>query len=193
MLIFLGWVAMVMFMGSRKNKKIDGFSCKECGRVHAFGSMDMAFHRPSAYFDVPEEERASRCKESDDLCRIDGERHFIRGMALISIVDLDDTFAWGMWAEVSKEDFNGYLRAYSVDGSLLPRFPGRLSVEDFGYRGLEGHEVAIQLGKSSERPEFYLTPSDHAFYRDQIQGITYHRSREILHAMDGRHPDPNKD
>ena len=159
------------------------FVCKTCGRSHEGGPRDIGFIRPAEYFTVPEAEHKSRCKITDDWCIIDNERFFIRCIALVPLLDADDCFAWGLWAEIAQNDFQAYMDLYHADGSMVPAFPGRLSGEHRGYEGLDGHAVSIQLGSAPHRPEMKLEPSDHLLYREQRDGITLHRVAEILHAV----------
>jgi hypothetical protein len=115
--------------------------------------MDNGYLRPYHYFLVPEDERERRVEIDQDLCRIDGRVHPIRGVIEVPVLDADHRFALGIWAVVSRDDFHRYLDLCSEDGADEPPFAGTLSGEPPGYYGLLGHPVSIQLATASERPK----------------------------------------
>lgn len=167
------------------------YICQTCGKEHTGTPRDIGFRRPAEYFTLPGDERGSRCKITEDWCVIDDRRFFIRGVLLVPILEEPDHFAWGVWAEVSQQDFETYYANYDRDGSSIPPFAGSLSGEPSSYAGLAGHGVRIRLGRQNDRPEFTLVPSDHLLYREQQNGISLHRIVEILHSeFPNDYPDP---
>lgn len=167
------------------------YFCQTCGKEHEGLPHDIGFRRPAAYFAIPPDERKSRCKLTDDWCDIDRKDFFVRGILYVPIIDVAEQFCWGIWAKVGQQEFETYHANYSKDGSLIPPFDGNISGEPPGYPDLDGHPVRIQLGTGKDRPEFTLLPSDHILYREQQNGITLHRTAEILHAVfPNDYPDP---
>jgi hypothetical protein len=161
-----------------------GFQCGICGEQHEGLPLDIGFARPGDYLAVPRGQRERRCRFTNDVGIIDGRRYYIRGCLYVPVVDVGDFFAWGLWAQVSKETFDRYRELYSKDGSQEPPLPGRLSVEDKpGYEGLDGLAVQMQLRSAAERPAFRLEPCDHLLYREQQEGITLHRVQEMLQTL----------
>ena len=57
------------------------FVCGTCGKEHSSLPMDLAHRKPLDYFEIPESQRAERIWINDDLCVIDDERFFIRGVS----------------------------------------------------------------------------------------------------------------
>jgi hypothetical protein len=160
-----------------------GFRCGACGQEHDGLPMDVGFNRPADYFAVPKAQRERRCDCTSDWCVIDGRRYYIRGCLSVPVVDADDDFVWGLWARVSARSFRRYRELYDADGSGEPPFRGYLSGEHSGYKGLDGHAVAVQLGGKKDRPAFTLRRSKHLLYVEQQRGITLHRVHEILRTM----------
>ena len=87
------------------------FRCATCGIIHE-GLPDYGFKFPDYYFGVPEEERGSRIKCDSDLCAIDNEDFFIRGVILIPVHDQELDFGIGAWISQKKDNFETYRKNY---------------------------------------------------------------------------------
>jgi hypothetical protein len=160
------------------------FKCQTCGEEHQGLPMDIGFARPGDFLAVPHAQRERRCRFTDDVGVIDGQRYYIRGVLLVPVRDTGDNFAWGIWVRVSQQDFERYQALWNVDGSGEPPFTGHLSVEDKpGYEGLDGHEASVQLRTASERPAFQLAASEHRMAREQREGITLHQVEAMLREL----------
>lgn len=158
-----------------------GWSCGTCGKYHDGMVLDIAYRRPVQYFMVPEHARPLRVRESDDVCIIDDEIFAIRGMLYVPVPEIDSNFGWGVWAKISRSDFEHYWAMWDEDGSDHPPFQGRLDVEPKCYDGLYDHEVRVQLRTPDERPIFTLMPSSHRLYREQCSGYSVERVWEVVH------------
>jgi len=158
------------------------FKCQHCGEDHEGLPMDIGFARPAAFLAVPPGQRRKRCRFTDDVGIIDGQRYYLRGVLPVPVRDAEREFVWGLWARVNRVDFERVQVLWNVDGSKEPPFTGHLSVEDrTGYEGLDGREVLIQLRSASERPAFRLAAGDeHRLAREQREGMTLHRVVEML-------------
>lgn len=89
--------------------------CETCGLSHHTWPPDIAFQRPDAVWNMPGKERAVRVKENDDLCVVDGERHFIRAVLFIPLPERDEQWGIGLWVEIAHQDFARYLGIYDSD------------------------------------------------------------------------------
>jgi hypothetical protein len=154
--------------------------CAGCGKEISEHQTDMGFQLPDIVWQLSEDEKKKRAKFDSDLCRLDMERYFVRGVTLIPFQSRSDAFAWGFWAEVTKDDFFHYVDIYDKDGSNEPTIRGRLANTPEGYENLEGYPVIVKFGLPSKRPIFELLPSDHKLYQEQVEGITDQRLHEIL-------------
>lgn len=159
------------------------YRCQTCGQEHDGLPLDVGFAWPAAYLAIAEEQRASRCEATDDWCTIDGGRYFLRGCIYVRVPELDDSFAWGLWAEVSADTFRRSREIERADGRREPPHPARLSAEVKGYAGLDGHAAAVHFGDVQARPALVLLPSENLMFREQQSGITAHRVHEILQGL----------
>src|SRR6266542_4166429 len=55
-----------------------GYHCRTCGEYHD-GIPSFGWDQPMEYWQVPEEERATRVDLCSDACVIDGKWFFVRG------------------------------------------------------------------------------------------------------------------
>ena len=160
------------------------YVCQCCGETHEDLPLDIAFDKPGAYFTLAPRERKMKCKVTPDWCIIGGKRFFIRGCIFIPVQDIAEHFVWGLWAEVSAHAFERYQAVYESDGTREIPHRGMLSVErEPRYAGMDGLLVNVQFSTAEERPCFHLMPSNHVLCRDQQNGITLHRVKEILHRI----------
>lgn len=160
-----------------------GYTCGHCGKTHEGIPTDLAYRRPAHYLMVPEAERATRCKENDDLVIVDDRHFLIRGVFRVPIIDgAGGHLTWGLWAAVSERSFGRYWDRYDEDAHDEPRFRGLLAVSPLGYPSLMDLEVEIQLRSATERPLFEPGPGTHPLFDEHRQGITTARWHEIVHV-----------
>lgn len=157
------------------------FTCATCGKVHEGLPMDLAYKRPADYFKIPEQDRQSRIKLSEDLCSIDDKEFFIRAVLELPVKDNEDNFRWGTWAQISQDDFFKYLRLWDADGvESEPPFKGILSGGVNYYPDTDLMEVKVHLRSKGQRPLFGVVSEEHPLGIDQREGITLHRVQEII-------------
>ena len=154
--------------------------CAHCGAALGELETDFGYLRPIQYFMVPEAQRATRVRVTDDVCVIDEKIFVIRGVMKIRITDVPgQDFMWGFWASVSARSFARYVELYEIDAPDEPPFPGLLAVSPPNYPNLIDSEVTVHLGLASQRPEFRPTSFAHPLFREWRDGITVHRWHEI--------------
>src|SRR5688572_10338693 len=90
------------------------FQCHTCSETHD-GLPHMGCDYPDPYFDVPEEERQRRVFIDSDLCSIDDEQFFIRGVIEIHVHGEDDPFGFGVWVSQKKENFQTYKENFESE------------------------------------------------------------------------------
>ncbi len=162
------------------------YVCATCGKTHEAWPPDLAFQRPDVVWALPKEERARRCKESDDLCTyrpgwLKPKRHFVRGVLLLPLRDDTDAWGIGLWAEVSGREFDTYLEVFHEDARTRPRFLANLSNEVKSLPLLAGAPVEVQLNDSSKRPTFWF-PADvtHPLAVMQRVGVSHAEIHALL-------------
>ena len=71
------------------------YKCQTCGEEHE-GIPDIGFRWPDPYFAVAEEERESRIQANTDICNINDEEFYVRGVLLIPVRKQDQRFGLGV-------------------------------------------------------------------------------------------------
>lgn len=155
------------------------YRCSSCGEIHE-GLPDLGFNVPDPWFNVPEDERANRIKLDADLCVIDDQEFYIRGVVQIPILDCEQTLGIGVWVSQKEENFRTYIDNY--DSSEIGPFFGWLCCS------LTYYEEETLLLKTMAhfqggglRPTIELEPTDHPFSVDQREGISLSKAWEIVH------------
>lgn len=151
--------------------------------------MDIGFDTPYYWHTVPEAEREARTELTSDLCSIDGEDFFIRGLLQIPLVDMEDDFAWGLWMSVSEANYRRYIETFDwKEQSQVGSFTGWISNQIRGYPNMLELVVRADLQDNNQRPLLVLKPTDHPLAIEQHRGITFERLSEIigpyLHAQE---------
>ena len=85
------------------------YKCATCGKTHD-GTPDIGYKWPDPYFDVPENERDDRVQSNMDVCKIDDEQYYIRGVILIPVFDQEQKFGLGVWVSQSQQSFETYVK-----------------------------------------------------------------------------------
>lgn len=145
--------------------------CECCGKEVGEISFDKGFSMPDEIWNLTETEREERAKIHSDLCRLD-ERYFLRGVAHIPVQRTDQTYGWGIWAEVPKSDFMEYVESYSEDNSSKPKFSGMAANSIPTYECTIDLSLIVQLGNENQRPTFYFSDSSHLLSIEQEKGIS---------------------
>jgi len=160
------------------------YRCATCGKTHD-GIPDLSFQRPDPYFGVPESERDSRIQANSDLCTIDDEDFFIRGVILLPILGQVDHFGLGVWISQRRENFYTYVNNF--DTREIGPFVGWLSnrIPFYEVDTWAMKTIAHFQGKG-QRPHIELEPSDHPLYADYSKGVTLDRAWSIVHSREPR-------
>lgn len=146
--------------------------CACCDRELGELAFDTAFGMPDELWEL--EEGTEGVFMTEDLASYH-EKYFIRGIAFIPIRGSDESYGWGVWAQVSKEDFLFYVNNYERDNSSYPRFSGILANTLSVYNEITlGLSLEIQLEDEKNRPTFYFRETKHRLSHDQREGVEMH-------------------
>jgi len=155
--------------------------CSQCGEEHDLIDMEVAFGMPDDYFHMAEEDREERGKISNDFCQLD-ERYFVRSIIPVPVLDRDEIYCWGVWVELSKDDF---FKAYDTweddDLSHMPKLSGKLANDLPEYKNATYLEGKLEL-KNESRPFFYVT-EESGLMMDQASGITVDDTARYYHYI----------
>ena len=156
------------------------WTCSRCGREHEGLPHDLAFDEP-AYWDGG---RSDDDRLMEDICRwTDDEgnpNYFIRGVLTIPVVDDEDDFRFGVWSSLSKTSFDRVLELWDEPASVdEPAYFGWFSNSLPGYPETLNLPLDVITQDFEYRPELVLHDGDHPLIREQREGITTARVREL--------------
>jgi hypothetical protein len=117
---------------------------------------------------------------TEDLCIVEGEAFFVRGVIEIPVHDYEQPFGWGVWVSHKRENFETYRQNFR-SGDIGPFF-GWLSTEIdyFAESTLNLPTMAHYRGGKS-RPMISLEDSDHPLCRQHHDGISLAEAWQIVH------------
>jgi hypothetical protein len=165
-------------MGKRAAK---GFKCGVCGQWHDDLLTDLGYRLPDEVFALSYVERYQRARFNEDLCTLDGKRHFVRCYLPIPFSDGEGFFAWGVWIEVSKKDHDTYVAGFGSASGAGRVFTGALANKLPAYRSSTlGLEVNVETSADGRPAVRTSTASRHALALEQRRGIGTERHHEIV-------------
>ena len=153
-------------------------ACSVCGKIHPVEDSELTFELPDIIYGLSQDERDKRCNIGPDVCTLDRERFFLRGLLPIPVSGRPLRYNIGVWAEISLETYRRIYERWDVpDQRHEPRLPGRVANE-VPLQGTDtlGVEISIQLIGQKSRPEFYVEMDGHPLNLEQTQGIDEHRA-----------------
>jgi hypothetical protein len=164
--------------------------CPCCGMRHA-GLFDLASGKPEFWRGSDEKSPNSEARTSDnilteDFCVLAGEYFFVRCVLQLPVVGASDVyFGFGVWATLSKKNFDTYLDTFDSghQGGLGPWF-GWFSNRLKGYPDTLNLKCHVAPREGRNRPYIELEPTSHPLAIEQREGITFDRLLEI-YALNG--------
>lgn len=163
------------------------FRCQVCDEWHE-GLPDLGFDAPLHYYQLSDEERRSRATRSSDLCTIDDDSFFVRGVIELPIRGAADRFGIGAWVSLKEENYQRYVELYDAEdpGDEGPYF-GWLCNRIAGYPDTLSLKTHLCLRPAPARPAIELEPTDHPLAVQQREGISPEEIQEVIqHAL---HPE----
>ena len=156
-------------------------SCSQCGKEHDIDQMEVSFGMPDDFFELSEEERQSRGKITSDFCQLD-KRYFVRSIIPIPVLDRSINYCWGVWVELSKEDFTTTYDTWDdEDVSKIRRLNGNLANALPEYKNLTAVKGELEL-RGDSRPLFFASEKSKLF-SDQNNGITVDDTTRYYHYI----------
>jgi hypothetical protein len=86
--------------------------CSQYGKIHARSELELTFKRPDVIASLPEGDRRSDVKESEDLCSLRSERFFIRAVLPLPVEEWKSPYRIGIWVEVQRNAFDRVLQLW---------------------------------------------------------------------------------
>jgi hypothetical protein len=160
-----------------------GYTCSCCGEYHAELPMGYSTTAPDVWDQSFADDPDSML--SSDQCVIKGQHYFIKGLIEIPVIGREDTFSWGVWVSLSRDNFARALEMWNTPGREAEKpYFGWLTTELSLYSpstlNLKTNAHTRPLG---QRPFIELEPTDHPLAVEQRTGVTQDRVREIAEAV----------
>jgi hypothetical protein len=160
-----------------------GYVCRGCGEHHEGLPFSYGTVAPAYWHDELAGDESSVLE--DEICIIGGEHYFVRARLVIPVLDADEDFEWGVWASLSRDNFQRTLDTWDKPGrEHEPSSFGWLSTELPVYSpstiNLKTHVHPEPVGT---RPHIMLEPTDHPLAVEQRTGITRARVQEFAEAL----------
>jgi hypothetical protein len=161
------------------------FRCETCGKEHDTLPLDLGYDYPADFFRIPASEREQRIVYNGDLCSIDKQEHYARGILALPIKGSDQEFRWGVWARIQRGDLKRYLDLWNSDAAAdEPVFPGQLSGGIPVYPGTDGLAVEVKL-MVRKRPRFFVVDPDHPLAIAQREGVSWEDVHRFVEQVFG--------
>jgi len=159
------------------------YKCSCCGNTHDT-LPDIAFDAPVYVEGIPENERESRVRITEDLCSIDEEHYFIRCVLQIRIKNSNENFGFGIWVSQSKQNFEKYIENFDSD-QIGPFFGWVSNNIDYKGESILSIKSMVHFLGNEQRPIVEIEESSHPLYLDYREGITMDEAWELAHLYLG--------
>jgi hypothetical protein len=170
------------------------WKCQTCEEWHTGPCLDFGFHEP--YYWTEENEKANRRASgspgrnksrqrrtflNEDYCAIDGNDFFVRGIIHLPIIGTAETFRWGVWGSLGRENFETLLKVDAGPKRIeLPAMFSWLSTQIPEYPDTLNLKMYAHIQELDWRPHFELERTNHPLSREYHEGITPERVRKIM-------------
>ena len=170
------------------------WKCGSCEEGHTGPCLDWGYHAPYHWLD--EHEKAGRrvsllpwrrSKEEtfldEDYCAIENRNFFVRGIIHLPIIGAAESFRWGVWGSLSRENFEK-LRGMREDPTRIeiPPMFSWLSTQIGEYPDTLNIKMYAHIQEPGVRPNFRLERTEHPLSQEYHNGVTPERVKEIMLA-----------
>lgn len=168
------------------------WKCGSCEEWHYGACLDFSYSSPVYWTEELDEENQIGLIESglkrlpqnalnEDICIVDGEHYFIRGIIHLPIVGTNETFRWGVWGSLKRENFEKLLALNDDPKRVeLPPMFSWLSNQIDEYPDTLNLKMYAHIQELGARPTFEIEPTEHPLSQEYYNGITPERVREIM-------------
>ena len=169
------------------------WKCGSCEEWHSGPCLDFGYDAP-IHWEKKHEEENRRAKLlpswnrdgrktflDDDFCATDGEYFYVRGVIHLPIIGAGETFRWGVWGSLSRDNFEKLLKMdYDTKRVELPAMFSWLSNNIPEYPDTLNLKMYAHIQEERQRPHFELEFTDHPLSQEYHHGIAPERVKEIM-------------
>lgn len=117
----------------------------------------------------------------EDFCAIDDEHFFVRGLIHLPIMGAAETFRWGVWGSLSRDNFVTLQKMNDDPKRVeLPEMFSWLSTKIAGYPDTLSLKMYAHIQQPGSRPHFRLQLTDHPLSQEYHHGISPECVKEIM-------------
>lgn len=168
------------------------WKCSDCDEWHYGPCLDFGYWKPFYWGEAqeqdnqqnhlsPADDSTPKTFLTEDYCSIDGENFFVRGVIHLPIIGTNESFGWGVWGSLSRDNFEKLRRTeHDPECVNLPPMFSWLSSQIADYPDTLSLKMFAHIQPPGTRPHFWLEPSEHALALEYHHGITPERVKEIM-------------
>ena len=161
--------------------------CDDCGREHDPLELEPSFLRPDEASLLSSGERHDRVTETKNSCVLTFpgrglQKHFLRVLLPVPVVDLDATCCWGIWVSLSARSFEAMKERWQ-DPMRMNRqpVPAQLANNVRNYPRLVGVPGLIGFRNFTEIPYFSFRENEnHVLAGEARTGVSSARVLDWL-------------
>lgn len=171
------------------------WKCGSCEEWHTGPCLDFSYDSPH-YWSKDHEKANHRATLmpswsknrhktflNEDYCAISDTDFFARGLIHLPIIGAAETFRWGVWGSLSRENFEALLKKHEHPKRVeLPPMFSWLSTQLPEYPDTLNLKMYAHIKEPGWRPHFRLELTDHPLSQEYHKGITPERVKEIMMA-----------
>lgn len=169
------------------------WKCGSCEEWHTGPCLDFVYTSPCYW--TAEHKKASRLADllprwskkpprtflDDDYCAIEDRDFFIRGLIHLPVIGAAETFRWGVWGSLSRENFETLRNMHADPKRIeLPTMFSWLSSQIPEYPDTLNLKMYAHIQELGQRPHFRLELTDHPLSQEYHKGIKPARVKEIM-------------
>ena len=160
-------------------------TCQSCGQPHPLEEVEGSFLLPDTVSTLGRFARLLRSKSERNFCVLDKSQYFVRCLLPIPVHDEDDSYCWGIWAELSSESFKRIKRTWNAPTKEQePPFVGVLANNIPLYTAsTAGLPVEIKHSAPGTAPMARITDFSHPLGNEQRKGVSLGRAMEFNHFV----------
>ncbi|HTX41638.1 MAG TPA: DUF2199 domain-containing protein [Acidobacteriaceae bacterium] len=164
------------------------WKCDSCEEWHTGPCLDYGYSAPFYWRkELEDAEQAAGDGRASFLntkfCAVEDEHFFVRGIIHLPIIGTGESFRWGVWGSLSRENFEKLRTLPGDEAAELPPMFSWLSTRLPDYPETLNLRMYAHPQRHNQRPHFRLEKTDHPLACDYHQGITPERVRELMRRL----------